>query len=410
MLTKLVRFRNLLDSDYPYLLSVTGLALVLRLYQLGAESLWGDEGCSIRDATYPNLAVGLRPVYYLILHTWMRLGLGGNEFFLRLPATIFGAAGVWVLFVLGRRLFDRPVALLASVFMAVSVVHINHSQEVRMYSLATLLVIYTTYLFVLWRDYGHFRYGFGYVISALLTLLTFPLTVFVFVGHAVFMLLYRRRYSPKSWMVLSGALIATIGWLPWANKCLQVMNSFQEGLIGSQPVPCPRDVISMLGNFFLWRCSNPSPVYIIGVVFFSLIVLSAALFGLRKFSKIHANVSLTWTWLVLPLLCSYVLSLFVTNVWTVRYVIAASPALYLLVSQGIQTLTHRGTKIAILILILLPTLIRLAMYYVQPERPEWRPAVRYVETHEEPGDIVGIYSPGNKLIFDYYYHGKSPVV
>lgn len=407
---KLFRLHTVDDRDDPYLVAVTGLALILRLYQLGVESLWGDEGCSIRDATYLHIAGWLRPVYYLILHAWIRLGLGGNEFLLRLPATLFGVAGVWALYILGRRLFDRPVALLASVFMAVSVLHINHSQEVRMYSLATLLVIYTTYLFVLWRDYGHFRYGFGYVISALLTLLTFPLTVFVFVGHAVFMLLYHRRYSPRSWMLLCGMLITTIGWLPWANECLHTISSFEKSLIGSQPVPCPRDVISMLGSFFLWKCSNPSPVYIIGVVFFSLIVLSAALFGLRKFSKTHANVSLTWIWLVLPLLYTYVLSLFVTNVWTVRYVIAASPPLYLLVSHSIQTLTHRGTKIAVLIFILLPTLIRLGTYYVQPERPEWRPAVRYVQTHEEPGDIIGIYSPGNKLIFDYYYRGRSPVV
>jgi len=409
-LVKPLIFRHVLDSDYPYLLSVTGLALVLRLYQLGAESLWSDEGYSIRDAMYPALAVGLRPVYYLILHAWMRLGLGGNEFLLRLPAAIFGVAGVWALFGLGRRLFDRPVALLASVFMAVSVLHINHSQEVRMYSLAALLVICATYLFVLWRDYGHFRYGLGYVISALLTLLTFPLTVFVFLGHAVFMLLYHRRYSPRSWMLLCGMLVVTIGWLPWTNRCVQVMKSFESGLIGSQSAPSPRDVISMLGDFYLWKCNNPSAVYILGAVFFSLLILTVALFGLRKFSKTHANVSLIWIWLVLPLLCSYLLSLFVTNVWTVRYVIAASPALYMLVSHGIQTLTHRGTKIAVLILILLPTLVRLGMYYVQPERPEWRPAVRYVETHEEPGDIIGIYSPGNKLIFDYYYHGRSPVV
>ncbi|MCL6629403.1 MAG: glycosyltransferase family 39 protein, partial [Armatimonadetes bacterium] len=268
--------RTVDDRDDPYLLAVIGLALILRLYQLGVESLWGDEACSIRDATYLHIASWLRPVYYLILHAWIRLGLGGNEFFLRLPATLFGVAGVWALYILGRRLFDRPVALLASVFMAVSVLHVNHSQEVRMYSLTTLLVVYTTYLFVLWRDYGHFRYGFGYVISALLTLLTFPLTVFVFVGHAVFMLLYHRRYSPRSWMLLCGMLVVTIGWLPWTNKCVQAMKSFESGLIGSQPAPCPRDVISMLGSFLLWKCSNPSPVFILGLVFFSLLILTVA--------------------------------------------------------------------------------------------------------------------------------------
>jgi uncharacterized membrane protein len=71
------------------------LALALRLYHIGAQSLWIDEGYSIYDARNLNFAIAsqsVRPLYYAFLHMWMLLGQ--SEFFLRLPAALFGAFAV----------------------------------------------------------------------------------------------------------------------------------------------------------------------------------------------------------------------------------------------------------------------------------------------------------------------------
>src|SRR5690606_21032322 len=133
------------SSKRVKLLSVLILltAAALRIYQLGSESLWIDEGYSIRNIMLitvdNNLFGGIRPLYFFLMDAWLKLGMAKDEFLFRLPSAIFGIAGVWILYCLGRRLAGSRSALLASLFMAVSVLHINHSQEVRMYALTALL-------------------------------------------------------------------------------------------------------------------------------------------------------------------------------------------------------------------------------------------------------------------------------
>src|SRR6266571_9535760 len=71
------------------LLSIVGLALVLRLYGISLYPLEGDEYNSIAGARDINLnwnSIG----YAVLTHFWIRLG--DSEFWLRLPAAIFGIA------------------------------------------------------------------------------------------------------------------------------------------------------------------------------------------------------------------------------------------------------------------------------------------------------------------------------
>src|ERR1051326_4177991 len=73
------------------------LALALRIYQLGAESLWTDEWLSLGDADHLNVTNFHRPLFYFVLHRWCRLLSITNLFYrgdalLRLPAVFFGVA------------------------------------------------------------------------------------------------------------------------------------------------------------------------------------------------------------------------------------------------------------------------------------------------------------------------------
>src|SRR6516165_5818449 len=92
------------DRASLYAALVVVLALGIRLYHLGAESLWIDEGFSLRDTFNLDLLGEMRPTYFLLMKAWMKLGVPHSEFFLRLPAALLGAASVWLLFVLGRKL------------------------------------------------------------------------------------------------------------------------------------------------------------------------------------------------------------------------------------------------------------------------------------------------------------------
>jgi len=120
------------------------LALGLRLYRLDAQSLWNDEGSSValaqRDLpTITRNAAGdiHPPLYYYLLHFWVSLA-GHSEFALRSFSALAGVALVGGTYLLGRRLFGLPTAIIAALISALSPFQVYYSQEARMYIFVSL--------------------------------------------------------------------------------------------------------------------------------------------------------------------------------------------------------------------------------------------------------------------------------
>ncbi len=99
-----------------WLTGIALLALALRLYQIGAESLWVDEWLSLRGAEHMDPLNRHRPLFYLFLRGWS--WFGSSDVWMRLPAVIFGVMAVLLLYPVARRLADTSVALIACLIMA----------------------------------------------------------------------------------------------------------------------------------------------------------------------------------------------------------------------------------------------------------------------------------------------------
>ena len=135
-----------LSKLFP-ILANTGIGLVLRLYNLGAQSLWFDETYTVFVARLPLIegwrflvADGVHPpLFYWIEKIF--LIIGGSEFVVRLPALIFGALAVPALYLAGRIWATENQAFFASLLLALSPYHIWYSQEARMYSALVWLAI-----------------------------------------------------------------------------------------------------------------------------------------------------------------------------------------------------------------------------------------------------------------------------
>ena len=97
------------------LLAILLVALLLRVFQLDAESLWLDEATSVyignQDLVQVAGDLSLRnfhaPLYVLLLHYWMQL-FGDSEFSVRLPSVLFGVFSVGMLYKVGTLLFKGP--------------------------------------------------------------------------------------------------------------------------------------------------------------------------------------------------------------------------------------------------------------------------------------------------------------
>ena len=114
-------------------IGVTALALLLRLHDLAAQSLWWDEVTSWQQARLPlpellaaTAADNYPPLHNLLLHLSMAL-FGEGEFALRLPSALIGALSVLALYWTGSLLVGRGAALLAALLLAVSGFHLWYS-------------------------------------------------------------------------------------------------------------------------------------------------------------------------------------------------------------------------------------------------------------------------------------------
>jgi mannosyltransferase len=132
--------RGAVWNDWRLWFSVI-VGLTLRLYRLGDNSLWFDEGFSVAwaNSAVPELlhrtllAEPHPPTYYLMLHYWIT-AFGASPVAIRMLSVIFGTATIFVVFEIGATLSDRKLGGVGSFLLAISPLHIQYSTEARMYA------------------------------------------------------------------------------------------------------------------------------------------------------------------------------------------------------------------------------------------------------------------------------------
>jgi hypothetical protein len=100
-------------AAWVMLLAIVGLAAVLRLGGLGAESFWWDEVLTTYSAREPLTQViqsvrnheNAPPFYFIVLNLWAKC-FGMSDLSLRLPSALMGIATVALLCGVGTALFD----------------------------------------------------------------------------------------------------------------------------------------------------------------------------------------------------------------------------------------------------------------------------------------------------------------
>jgi len=122
------------------LVVILAVAAVLRLVQLGHDSLWIDE-VTIAWRSHPHrLLAAVRdagalepPASYLVTAPWLQLPIS-VETAVRLPMALFGVLEVLALYLLARELSRRvSVGLVAALLLAVAPFAVRYSQEARYY-------------------------------------------------------------------------------------------------------------------------------------------------------------------------------------------------------------------------------------------------------------------------------------
>ncbi|MGA9347799.1 MAG: glycosyltransferase family 39 protein [Anaerolineae bacterium] len=146
--------RNTQNGIRIALFLILVLAALLRFYRLDAQSLWADEGnsVSLSGRSLPFITAGAAhdihpPLYYYLLHFWMRV-FGNSEFAVRALSALLGTALVYLTYLLGRQLSNYWLGLIAAFLATISPFQVYYSQEARMYILLASLSALSVYCFI----------------------------------------------------------------------------------------------------------------------------------------------------------------------------------------------------------------------------------------------------------------------
>src|SRR5437016_9919278 len=125
--------------------AVVAIGVGLRFF--ARSDLWLDEALTVNVARLPlsRLPEALRhdgapPLYYVLLHGWMRV-LGTGDFAVRSLSSVCSVASLPLAWMAGRRVGGRTAAAGTLVVVASSPFAIRYATEARMYSLVGLLVL-----------------------------------------------------------------------------------------------------------------------------------------------------------------------------------------------------------------------------------------------------------------------------
>ncbi len=155
------------------MLAVLLLAAFLRLHDLNAQGMWGDEGWSIwlargdtpRDLTMTMVFDHHGPVYSLLLRGWELLA-GETVLALRWITALFSLASIALLYALGRELFNPAAGVTAALAFALMDKHVVLTQEVRDYPMVFFTMIAIALFYARWRRAPRGGHAFWFVAAS----------------------------------------------------------------------------------------------------------------------------------------------------------------------------------------------------------------------------------------------------
>jgi len=213
-------------GDNKNLLNVLAIVLIafcLRLFMLGSQSLWLDEAviysqtkaAGIADvySTVMNQEGHIGPLYHILNYLFC-LFFGYSEWALRMPSAIYGTISVLFIYKIAEALWNRNVALLSSILMAFSPLHVWYSQEARMYSLWVMLILITTFLFIKMLEKRGLLLWLVLTTCASLSIWTFLNSIFVFLGLGLYLVMSCNKDKRQWRFFFLSIFVAVATYLP----------------------------------------------------------------------------------------------------------------------------------------------------------------------------------------------------
>jgi mannosyltransferase len=205
------------------LIVLLAISAAIRTRAIGAP-LWADEGIAEGIASHSLGGVldalrldGSPPLYYLVLHVWIRV-FGSAEESLHALSLVFALACIPAALWAGWAIFGRGTGLVAAALAAFMPYLSSYAQEARMYTLLSLLGILAAATFVKAFVHRDRRAVPAFAVALVLMAYTHNWALFFAVAAAIAVLVLARRAPDRRALLRDAALAfggAALLYLPW---------------------------------------------------------------------------------------------------------------------------------------------------------------------------------------------------
>nr|MBC7244753.1 glycosyltransferase family 39 protein [Chloroflexota bacterium] len=431
--------------DHQLLVAIIFLAAVLRFYQLDSQSLWYDEGFSVAlaKASWAEAIAWTAqdvhpPLYYLLLHLWIRL-CGDHAFAVRTFSALCAIATLPLIYVMGKRILGQTVGLTAAFLATFSPLGLYYSRETRMYTLATFLTLLASYLLLRItaipcpRKQRIFLWG-AYLLTSLAAAYVHYFALLVLVAHALYFGVWWLSVGyPPSYLQegLAVLLLGMAGYSPWVS--VLVNRYLYDTGYWAASMPFLAALRRVLISLSVGETTPEHLAWPVTIGYLVLLLISAPqLRQAQTKSGARHTLLFLWMYLIVPALLIAFLYSHKPRI-SPRHSMLLSPAFLLLLSTTLvqfaaskfvvsaSELRGSASSAATVIRQAISLLVAFtAICFVLAtsgyaaynlffnsamRRPDFRGAVSYIREHRKPDEAVLLISGHMFPVFDYYCPG-----
>ncbi|MCK9307894.1 MAG: glycosyltransferase family 39 protein [Methanoculleus sp.] len=389
------------------LLGLTLVGFLLRVYNLGGNSLWLDEASTLAFARQSLIGIWEStaggefnpPLFYWLEHGMLLFG--ESEFVLRLLPALLGVLTIPVVYLIGKEFRDKNIGLIAAALLAFSPFHIFYSQEARAY--APMLFFFSLAL-LFYVQASRSNETRSWVLFGVFSAVAFWMHFYAIVPVAVLIL--------HALVTRAGEIRSDV------RSARNLVLSVVTFVVASLPL------LVVTINLFLVRTSSAPTFGIQGpdVIYQTLLQVSGFSDLILVPFIVLFLIGVAYTWredrdgalllifmMVLPLAASLVLSsrmpmvprylIYLLPVYVIG-IASAYPGLYALVRD------RRAVYLAVAAAMLISTPF-LATYYTTPQKNDWRGFSAELGGATGEGDLVVVLPPYMAQPLDYYYSNAT---
>jgi len=338
------------------------------------------------------------PLYYLLLHFWVRI-FGGSEIALRSLSLIFYWATIYVVFLFLNKVFkfDLKKSFLYLILVAVNPLLVYYAFEARMYTMFAFSSTLSFYLF-------YQKKFLPYLVISILGLYTHYFMIFVILAQLVFILLTvkKGKIIPLKYLVIS-----MIVFLPWLTFILITKPLNQSFWIEKPPLAAVFNFLGII--FFGYEASAyiPNVELLRKIVFFTNLVLVFALINGIVFIKTRLKKSETslvvyliiWS-LVLPILIGIIS--FFRPIYLSRYLIFSSVGFLIFIIFILDKLKPK-LRVPIIIALLSLTYFYQKEQIISHRKTDLKKTIKEIKLMAKKNDKLYVTSELDFMTAQYYF-------